>query len=80
MSLRIQNAMDWALTLEIDIENLDGKPGLHATVALPAGPAQTLLVPLQETAPQLFGMRAGVPMPVTLDGQRLLLASRSPGR
>lgn len=74
MSLRIQNAMDWALTLEIDIENLDGKPGLHASVALPAGPAQTLLVPLQETAPQLFGMRAGVPMPVTLDGQRLLLA------
>ena len=71
---RIQSAMDWALTLEIDIDNLDGTPGLHASVALPAGPAQTLLVPLQATAPQLFGMRAGVPMPMSLDGQRVLIA------
>ncbi|MEG7358723.1 beta-galactosidase [Pseudomonas citronellolis] len=74
MSLRIQSAMDWALTLEIDIDNLDGTPGLHASVALPAGPAQTLLVPLQATAPQLFGMRAGVPMPMSLDGQRVIVA------
>lgn len=74
LSLRVQNAMDWALTLEVEIDNLDGTPGLHASIALPAGPAQTLLVPLQATAPQLFGMRAGVPMPFTLDGQRVLIA------
>ncbi|MNZ33475.1 hypothetical protein D3C78_508210 [compost metagenome] len=79
MSLRIQNAMDWALTLEIDIDGVDGAPGLHATVALPAGPAQTLLVPLRPTAPEMFGMRAGVPMPVNLGGQRLLLATRVSG-
>ncbi|KAF1054086.1 MAG: hypothetical protein GAK43_01073 [Stenotrophomonas maltophilia] len=75
MSLRIQNGMAWALTLEIEIDNADGSPGLHASVALPPGPAQTLLVPLQETAPQLFGMRAGVPMPIDQDGQRALIAT-----
>ncbi|MCY1276323.1 hypothetical protein D9M69_239230 [compost metagenome] len=79
MSLRIQNAMDWALTLEIDIDGIDGKPGLHASVALPAGPAQTLLVPLKATSPEMFGMRAGVPMPFNLDGQRLLIATRVEG-
>ncbi|MDO9321620.1 MAG: beta-agarase, partial [Pseudomonas sp.] len=44
MSLRVQNAMDWALTLEVQIESADGKV-LRSSIALPAGPAQTLLVP-----------------------------------
>ncbi|AGI23337.1 hypothetical protein H681_07305 [Pseudomonas sp. ATCC 13867] len=79
MSLRIQNGMDWAITLEVAIEGVAGAPGLHASIALPPGPAQTLLIPLRGTAPEDFGMRAGVPMPVTQDGQRLLLASKVSG-
>ncbi|HSX90148.1 MAG TPA: beta-agarase, partial [Pseudomonas sp.] len=45
IDLRVQNAMDWALTLEVRIESADGA-SLHSRIALPAGPAQTLLVPL----------------------------------
>jgi len=73
MSLRIQSAMDWALTLDVTIQSSDGKT-LTSRVALPAGPAQTLLVPLQASSPLSQGMRAGPPMPMTVDGQRVLLA------
>ncbi|MEB0151029.1 beta-agarase, partial [Pseudomonas sp. CCC2.2] len=41
----------------------------------PAGPAQTLLLPLQANSPRSQGMRAGPPMPMMVDGQRILLAS-----
>ena len=62
MSLRLQNAMAWDLTLLVRIESLDGQQ-LLSRVAVPAGPAQTLLVPLQATAPIAQGMRAAPPMP-----------------
>ena len=78
MSLRVQNAMDWALTLDVLIESTDGQR-LSARIALPAGPAQTLLIPLQATSPRDHGMRAGVPMPWTHKGQRLLLADTVTG-
>ncbi|MGY3173973.1 hypothetical protein ACVWYU_003376 [Pseudomonas sp. TE12234] len=74
MSLRVQNAMDWALTLYVAIQSNDGKT-LVSRVDLPAGPAQTLLVPLQPTSPLSMGMKAGPPMPMTVEGQRILLAS-----
>src|SRR5690606_38176406 len=45
MSLRIQSAMNWAVTLYVKIQSNDGKT-LISRVDLPAGPAQTLLVPL----------------------------------
>ncbi|MEK1904424.1 MAG: beta-agarase [Pseudomonas sp.] len=73
MSLRLQNAMDWAITLDVRIESRDGKV-LTSRIALPAGPAQTLLVPLTASSPLARGMRAGPPMPVSLEGQRVLLA------
>ena len=41
VSLRVQNAMDWALTLDVLIESADGQR-LSTRIALPAGPAQTL--------------------------------------
>ncbi|KEX92448.1 beta-agarase [Pseudomonas putida] len=74
MSLRIQSAMNWAVTLYVTIQSNDGKT-LVSRVDLPAGPAQTLLVPLQPTSPLSQGMKAGPPMPMTVDGQRVLLAS-----
>ncbi|WP_445939929.1 beta-agarase [Pseudomonas sp.] len=78
VSLRVQNAMDWALTLDVLIESTDGQR-LRARIALPAGPAQTLLIPLQAASPRDQGMRAGVPMPWTYKGQRLLLADTVSG-
>jgi hypothetical protein len=74
MSLRIQSAMNWAVTLYVKIQSNDGKT-LVSRVDLPAGPAQTLLVPLQPSTPLSLGMKAGPPMPMTVDGQRILLAS-----
>ncbi len=74
MSLRIQSAMNWALTLYVKIQSNDGKT-LVSRIDLPAGPAQTLLVPLTPSSPLSQGMKAGPPMPITVDGQRVLLAS-----
>ncbi|WLG46180.1 beta-galactosidase [Pseudomonas sp. FP1740] len=74
MSLRIQSAMNWAVTLYVKIQSNDGKT-LVSRVDLPAGPAQTLLVPLQPGSPLSQGMKAGPPMPINVEGQRVLLAS-----
>ncbi|WP_375737937.1 beta-galactosidase [Pseudomonas boanensis] len=74
MSLRLQSAQDWAITLNVTIESSDGKV-LTTQVALPAGPAQTLLVPLAATSPNARGMRAAPPQPWSRDGQRWLLAA-----
>ncbi|WP_231422007.1 beta-galactosidase [Pseudomonas sp. Leaf59] len=76
MSLRIQSAMDWALTLYVKVQSSDGKT-LVSRIDLPAGPAQTLVVPLQANSPLSQGMKAGPPMPISLDGQRVLLAASS---
>ena len=65
MSLRIQSAMDWALTLYVKVQSSDGRT-LVSRVDLPAGPAQTLLVPLQANSPLSQGMKAGPPMPITV--------------
>ena len=78
MTLRVQNAMDWAVTLDVEIESAGGKR-LRARIALPAGPAQTLIMPLTATSPLAHGMRAGPPMPWVKDGQRLLLAETVEG-
>lgn len=78
VSLRIQNAMDWALTLQVSIESADGKV-LHGSIALPAGPAQTLLLPLHAVSPQTQGMRAGPPMPWVHEGRRLFQATTMEG-
>ncbi|MDE1186887.1 MAG: beta-galactosidase [Pantoea sp.] len=74
MTLRLQSAMDWALTLYVQIESRDGKT-LNSRIDLPAGPAQTLIVPLKASSPLSQGMRVGPPMPWTYDGQRVLLAN-----
>jgi hypothetical protein len=76
MSLRIQSAMDWAVTVYVQIQSNDGQT-LVSRVDLPAGPAQTLLVPLVASSPLSQGMKAGPPMPMTVEGQRILLASSS---
>lgn len=78
MSLRIQNAMDWALTLDVTITSADGKT-LHTRIALPAGPAQTLLIPLAATSPKARGMRAAPPMPWVRGNKRALLADTVDG-
>lgn len=78
MTLYLQNAMDWALTLNVRIESTDGKT-LNTRVALPAGPGQTLVVPLQATSANAHGMRAAPPMPWQYQGKAVLLATQVEG-
>ncbi len=79
LHLEVQNAMAWAVTLEIDIDGAAGQH-LHAEVGLPAGPEQTVVVPLQAISPRAQGMQVGPPMPFTdAAGRRLLLATKVEG-
>jgi hypothetical protein len=78
LRVRVQNAMPWAVTLVVDIEGTDGAH-LHASLGLPAGPPQTLVVPLHATSPRDFGMQAGPPMPLAQAGQRIVLATEVEG-
>lgn len=73
LSLRLQNAMDWDLTLYVDIKDIDQKTVLRATVALPAGPAQNLLIPLKETSGRTWGMREGITSAWQRENTRYLL-------
>src|SRR5579859_419982 len=59
----MQNAMPWAVTLTVDVLGQKDGERLHATVGIPAGPPQTLVVPLHATSPRAMGMQVGPPMP-----------------
>ncbi|OOG38460.1 beta-agarase [Rhodanobacter sp. C06] len=80
LRLRVQNAMPWAVTLVVDIDGADAKQHLHAVVDLPAGPAQTLAVPLRAVSPLAFGMQAGPTRPFDDGGGRLLVATTVEGK
>ncbi|WEN16000.1 beta-galactosidase [Rhodanobacter sp. AS-Z3] len=75
----VQNAMPWAVTLNVDIDGADEGQHLHATVGLPPGPPQTLVIPLHATSPRAQGMQVGPPMPFDDHGQRTLLATTVQG-
>jgi len=79
LRVRVQNAMPWAVTLSVDIDGAGSGRHLHAMVALPAGPAQTLVVPLHAVSPRALGMQAGPPMPFDENGRRTLLATTVEG-
>ena len=74
LTLRLQSGMDWALSVDVVVQSSDGKT-LTSRIDLPAGPAQTVLVPLKAFSPLAQGMRAAPPMPWSYQGQRLLLTS-----
>ncbi|WP_108470671.1 beta-agarase [Rhodanobacter thiooxydans] len=78
LRLRVQNAMPWAVTLMVEIDGAADQR-LQATVGVPAGPAQTLVVPLQATSPRGEGMQVGPPMPFDDRGQPTLLATTVQG-
>ncbi len=79
LHLRVQNAMPWAVTLDVEIDGAAAGGQLHTTVGVPAGPAQTLVVPLQATSPRGDGMQAGPPMPFDDRGRPTLLATTVQG-
>ncbi len=76
MTLRLQSGMDWPLTVDVTVLSGDGK-SLTSRIDLPAGPAQTVWVPLTASSPLSQGMRAGPPMPWVHEGQRWVLTSSS---
>lgn len=59
LNIRLQNAMDWDITLYITLQDNNGQT-LKASIALPAGPAQNLLIPLKATSSRTWGMRGGL--------------------
>lgn len=73
LHLRVQNAMPWAVTLEVEIEGSGQR--LQASVGVPAGPPQTLVIPLHPTSPRKQGMQVGPPMPFDDHGRQILLAT-----
>ncbi|QNJ99927.1 beta-agarase [Dyella telluris] len=81
-SLRVdmQNAMPWAVTLTVDIDGVKAGEHLHATVGIPAGPPQTLVIPLRATSPRDMGMQVGPPMPYVSGGKRLFVATTVEGK
>ncbi|WP_213880015.1 beta-galactosidase [Pseudomonas sp. dw_358] len=74
LTMRVQSAQDWAQTLYVTVQSSDGKT-LTSRVDMPAGPAQTVVVPLVANSASSQGMRVGPPMPWSYQGQRTLLAS-----
>ncbi|HUB90793.1 MAG TPA: beta-galactosidase [Dyella sp.] len=78
LRIELQNAMPWAVTLEVTIDGAAGQR-LHAQVGLPAGPAQTLVVPLHATSPRAFGMQVGPPMPFDDGGHAVFVATTVQG-
>jgi hypothetical protein len=79
LQVQVQNAMPWALTLVIDVDGGAAGQRLHAVVGLPAGPAQTLVIPLHATSPRAFGMQVGPPMPIDDDGHAVFVATKVEG-
>jgi hypothetical protein len=80
LHIAVQNAMAWDVTLQIDIDGTHAGQKLHAVLALPAGPAQTIVVPLQAQAPRSEGMQAGPPMPFDDQGRNTLVATTVDGQ
>ncbi len=78
LQLRVQNAMAWAVTFDVDIEDARGQH-LHASVGVPAGPPQTVVIPLHAVSPRDQGMQVGPPMPFVDQGRRWLLATHVDG-
>jgi hypothetical protein len=80
LRVQVQNAMPWAVTLTIDIGGANPDQHLHAQVGLPAGPPQTLVIPLRATSPRQMGMQVAPPMPFDDHGRPVLLATTVEGR
>ncbi|WP_329741623.1 beta-agarase [Dyella sp. A6] len=74
LHLRLQNAMPWAVTVQIAVDSGSGQH-LDTTVGVPAGPPQTVVVPLHAISPRRFGMQVGPLMPFDDHGQPMLLAT-----
>lgn len=79
LHVQVQNAMPWAVTLTVDIDGASPDQHLHAQVGLPAGPAQTLVLPLHAASPRAMGMQAAPPMPFDDHGRAILLATTVEG-
>ena len=75
----VQNVMSWAVTLTVDIDGATEGQHLHATVGVPAGPPQTLVIPLHATSPRVMGMQAAPPMPYMVGGKRVFVATTVEG-
>ncbi|HEY0197305.1 MAG TPA: beta-agarase [Rhodanobacter sp.] len=79
LHVHVQNAMPWAVTLMIEVDGANARHALQATVGLPAGPPQTVVLPLNASSPRSEGMQAPPPMPFDDHGKPMLLATAVQG-
>ena len=79
LRIQVQNAMPWAVTLRVEIDGDAVGQRLQATVGIPAGLPQVLVIPLQVTSPRAQGMQVGPPMPFDDHGRLTLLATTVEG-
>lgn len=80
LHIAVQNGMAWDVTLQVDIDGVRTGQSLHAVIALPAGPAQTVVLPLRAEAPRSEGMQVGPPMPIDEQGRRTIVATTVEGQ
>jgi hypothetical protein len=80
LHIAVQNGMAWDVTLQVDIDGVHEGQSLHAVIALPAGPAQTVVLPLHAEAPRSEGMQAGPLMPIDDRGHRTIVATAVDGQ
>lgn len=78
LQIPLQNAMPWAITLDVDIDDSNGGH-LHTVLGLPPGPEQTVIIPLHATSPRTLGMQAGPPMPFDDHGRLVFAATTVEG-
>jgi len=70
----VQNAMPWAVTIDLTVSDAGGSR-LTTRLALPPGPPQTIVVPLQAVEPIMMGMRAAPPQPFFIGDEPVLVAT-----
>jgi hypothetical protein len=80
LHIAVQNGMAWDVTLQVDIDGVRDGQSLHTVIALPAGPAQTVVIPLRAEAPRSEGMQVGPPMPIDDQGHRMIVATTVDGQ
>lgn len=74
----IQNAMPWSVSINLTLADASGST-LTTRVALPPGPPQTIVIPLQSVEPITMGMRASPPQVHYVGGEPLLVATSVQG-
>lgn len=74
----MQNAMPWAVTINVTLEDASGGT-LTSRLALPPGPPRTVVIPLRSVNPMAMGMRASPPPIFHVETEPVLVSTSMQG-